>query len=183
MRISPSDSVLVLVDMQPSFMANIYEIERVTARCKFLLEIAQLLEIPVLATEQYPERMKGTLPELAALLPKHPFAKMAFSCCGSEEFQKALRALGREQVILIGIETHICVTQTTLDLIEEDFLPYLVADAISARTREMHKIGLKRLQDSGALLAHSESVAYEWAVTAEHPKFKEMLAIVKRYAG
>lgn len=183
-KANAENSVVIVIDEQPTFLAAIYESERVLNRTEFLLKIAKLLGIPVIATEQYSERMGGTEPRVARLLPagEVPFAKMSFSCCGCGGFLARLEATGKRQAILVGIETHICVSQTAADLITAGYEVIVCPDAVSARTLEMHKIGMERMRDSGILPMHSEAVAYEWLGSAEHPKFREALAIVKRYA-
>lgn len=178
MLASAANSVLILVDVQPKFLAPIYQAERVLDRSKFLLQVAQLADIPVFATEQYPERMGPTHESLL------PFAevvepKMRFSCFGCKSLEGWLADKGKKQVIVAGIETHICVNQTVHHLQELGFDAILAEDAISARTAEMHANGIARMRTLGATVAHSESIAYEWLQGADHPKFRQLLEIVK----
>ncbi len=177
------DSILIVVDEQPSFMQTIWEAERVLRRTEFLLRIAALVGVPIVATEQYPSRMGGANPRLLPHIPEPPIGKMSFSCWGSEAFANRLERTGRRQPILVGIETHICVSQTAADLLNSGFEVVVCPDAVSARTVEMHKLGMERMRDSGALPMHSESVAYEWMGTADHPAFREALKIVKEYSA
>jgi nicotinamidase-related amidase len=174
------DSVLVVVDMQPTFLAAIDRAAEVVRRCRFLLEVAQMFDVPILMTEQYPERMGGTERSLAPFAPA--ISKMRFSCWGVPEFDEALERTGRRQVLVAGIETHICIGQTALDLIDGEFNTFVVSDATSARSREMHEVGLTRLRDIGATVLHSESVVYEWMRSADHPRFRDVLQLVKRDA-
>ena len=179
-------SVLVLVDMQPSFLQPIDGGERVSQRCAFILEIAELLGVPILATEQYPSRMGGTDERLLPILAKAnvtPYPKMSFSCAGCEPFLDQLESLDSRQVVLIGIETHICINQTTHELLDRDHSVLVCGDAVGARDAAMHEIGLERMRNAGAVIAHSESIAYEWLHTADNSKFKEALGIVKRFAA
>ncbi len=183
MRLRAEDSVLVVVDIQPNFMTTVVEAERVVKQSRFLLEVARILDVPVLATEQNPARMGGTDARLLDLIPGSPLPKMAFSAYGAPGFADALTDSGRSQVVIVGVETHICVTQTALDVMNEVGLDaFVVADAVSGRGAEAHAIGLQRLADSGAFLPHSESVVYEWMGTAEHPRFRDVLAVVKAQA-
>lgn len=175
-----TDSILIVVDEQPKFMAAIWERERVLARSDFLVQIAVLLGVPVVATVQNPDRMGGLDARFDAL---DPIAKMSFSCGGAPEFVARLKALDRRQVVLVGIETHICVSQTAMDLLVADYEVIVCPDAVSARTVEMHKLGMERLRDSGVLPMHSEAVAYEWLETAENPDFRPALKLVKEFAG
>jgi nicotinamidase-related amidase len=172
-------SVLLVVDEQPAFMQSIWEADRVVRRTEFLLQVCSLLGVPSLATEQNRERMGGTNACLLLHLQRPPFGKMAFSCCGSVEFTTALKETGRRQVVLVGVETHICVSQTAIDLLNDGFEVMVCPDAVSARSVEMHKIGMERMRDSGVLPIHSEAVVYEWLGSAEHPAFRDALKLVK----
>ncbi len=175
----PFQSVLVVVDLQPSFLSGIDGAERVLARSEFLVRAANLLEVPCIATEQYPSRMGGTAPQIAEALRDAPILpKMHFSCCGSEAFEDRLPS-ERPQVILIGIETHICVCQTALRLLARGKDVLVCADAVGARDDARHRLGLERMSAEGVQIAHTESIAYEWMDSAEHPRFREVLALVK----
>lgn len=180
-RPRPENSVLVVVDIQPKFMAAIHEAERVSARSLFLTKVAKILEIPILATEQNMDRMGPTEPAIAALVDQ-TFGKMCFSCGGCTPFMEALAATGRKQAILVGIETHICVSQTALDLQAAGYDVVVCPDSLSARTQDRHKLGMERMRDAGIVPIHTEAVAYEWLQTAEHPRFREALAVVKEHA-
>jgi nicotinamidase-related amidase len=170
---------LIVVDLQPSFLKAIHESERVLARSEFLARAAHLLEVPALATVQNPDRMGGLDERFLPLLSRPVESKMAFSCMGCAPFVEALEALGRKQAVLVGIETHICITQTALHLLDKGFQVVVCPDAASSRTLDRHEIGLHRLRDAGVALAHSESVAYEWMGGANHPKFRQALELVK----
>lgn len=173
------DSLLVVVDIQPSFMAGIHESERVLRRSEFLIDSAQLLGVPIVSTEQYPSRMGGLDPQIAMRLPDKPWPKMAFSCWGSDAFRNTVESAGKRCVVLVGIETHICVTLTALDLLNNGYQVFVCPDAVSARSMEMHKLGMERMRDSGAIASHTETLVYEWMGTADHPKFRDVLALVK----
>jgi nicotinamidase-related amidase len=182
-KLDPRNSVLVLIDIQPLLTKTIFEIDRVLARIGFLVKVANLLEIPILVTEQNPARMGSTVPELAKLLPKQEvIPKMAFSAFGSKEFCAAIEGCGRTQFVLAGLETHICVSATAQDLIDRNVEVVVCPDAVSSRSLEAHKLGMERIRDAGIVPAHTESVAYEWIGNAEHAEFKSFLAIVKGQA-
>lgn len=178
---SRGQSALVVVDIQETFLNPIWEKERVVARSLFLIESAKVLGIPVLATVQYATRMGGLVPEIAAALPDGCAAtdKLCFSCYGAEEFAANLAATGRRQVVLCGIETHICVNQTCHDLLQAGYGVGLPWDALSSRSRENHENALSRMQSVGAVLTNSESVVYEWLYQSGTPEFKEVLKLVK----
>lgn len=178
------ESFLVVVDVQPKFMSGMYEAQRVVRRTEFLARLAHLLGVPVIATEQNPERMGSTDPALAELVGK-AIPKMRFSCTGVPAFDQAVERMagkGRNQAVLVGIETHICVSQTAMGLIEMGFDVLVGVDALSARTIDRHEVGLARLRDVGVSAAHTESIAYEWLEAADHPKFRDALDLVKRFA-
>lgn len=179
---SRENSILVVVDLQDSFLAPIEARKEILARSRFIVEIAHLLGVPILATEQYASRMGGTHADLSeaigASVPR--IDKLCFSCMGASQFEEALLASGKRQVVLVGIESHICITQTALDLRTAGYDLFLCADALGARSKEAHEIALKRLQSEGCKLTHTESVCYEWLRTAEAAEFRDALAIVKR---
>lgn len=176
------ESVLVVIDVQPTFLKAIHERERVVSRTRFLARAANALGIPILATEQYATRMGGTHEDVEADLEDAPrFDKLAFSAAGCPAFMDALASLGRMQAVLVGIETHICVNQTSHHLLQSGFEVLLAADAVSARTASMHEIGLGRIGAAGAAIAHSESIVYEWMLGGDHPKFREVLETVKAF--
>lgn len=179
-KLDPTRSVLLVVDMQPAFLRGIHEVERVIARSTFIARVAESMGVPVLATEQNPDRMGGTHPELAPHTGV-PFPKMAFSCLGCEDLASALEFTGRRQAVIVGIESHICVGQTAQDLLAMGYEVAVCPDGISAGTLEAHKLGMERMRDAGVVPVHTEAVAYEWMGTADHFVFRQVLDLVKRY--
>ena len=179
-KLEPTRSVLIVVDVQPAFLRGIHESERVLARATFLARAAEALGVPVLATEQNPDRMGGTHPELAPHVGA-PFPKMTFSCIGCEDLVSAMEFTGRRQAVLVGIESHICVGQTAQDLLALGYEVAVCPDGVSAGSLEAHKLGMERMRDAGVVPVHTEAVAYEWMGTAEHGAFRQVLELVKRY--
>lgn len=179
-KLDPTRGVLLVVDVQPNFLKGIFEAERVLARTTFLARAAETLGVPVLATEQNPDRMGGTHPDLAPHVGA-PFSKMAFSCVGCEDLASALEFTGRRQAILVGIETHICVGQTAQDLLALGYEVAVCPDAVSSGSLEAHKLGMERMRDAGVVPVHTEAVAYEWMGTADHFGFRQVLELVKTY--
>lgn len=177
-----SESVLIVVDVQPSFLKAIHEEERVVRRSEFLARVASLLGVPVWGTVQNVDRMGGLEPSIEALLTDPADPKMAFSCMGCIPFVSRLEASGRKQMVLVGIETHICVSQTAHHLLDQGFEVAVCADAVSARSLDRHEIGLSRIRDAGAAVVHTESIAYEWMHGADHPRFREALEVVKAFS-
>lgn len=182
MLVTLERSALVVVDIQPNFLAPIHRGQEVLQRAKFLVEAAGELGVPIFASEQYPDRMGGTEESLSALLRRYDATvegKMRFSAGGCPGFWEWLERHERDEIILVGIESHICVLQTGHELIQTGCVVYLAADAISARTEQMHQIGIERLRHLGAEVGHSESFVYEWMQSAEHPQFRDILKLVK----
>ena len=181
MRADLDESILVLVDIQPPFMKVIHEAERVVERSSFLVQAAGVLGVPSLGTTQYAARMGELDPKLAGFVTGQVFDKMHFSAFKAGRFAEVLEETCRRQVVLCGAETHICITQTAIDLLEAGYDVMVPMDAVSSRTPDSCKIGFKRLRDLGVELVHSESLVYEWLDTAEHPRFKEVLGLVKAF--
>ena len=184
-KADPEQCVVLVVDIQPTFMAAIEDANRVTRRSEFLLKIAKLVGVPVLASEQYPDRMGPTDRRITSLLPlgAAPHAKLCFSCGGCGQLMAALGQLKRKQVVLVGIETHICITLSALDLLRTGYEVFVCPDAVGARSMEMHKLGMERMRDSGVMPTHTETLAYEWLGSADHVRFREALEIVKAHAA
>jgi len=181
-RLAHSDqSVVVVVDLQPTFLAAIYESDRVLRRAEFLMQVAHLLEVPIVATVQNQARMGGMLERLNEWIGDGALNKMRFSCCGAPGFDENLTRLQRRQAILVGIETHICVHQTACDLLDRGMSLFVAADAVSASSQDRHQLGLERMRAQGVTLAHSEAIAYEWLGTADHPRFRDVLQLVKSH--
>ncbi len=176
-------SILVVVDIQPTFIKAIEGIDAALRRCKFLIECAQVLGVPSIATEQYPERMGGTHPEVLDLLDGAALPKMRFSCCGAPGFMEALERSGRKQAVLVGFETPICVCQTAHALLAAGYEVIVAEDATGSRGAEAQRITIDRLRAAGAIVAHTESIVYEWMGGADHPHFKTVLNVLKKYAG
>lgn len=179
-RLTAGQSVLVVIDLQERFRDLIHGMDQVLERTERLIGFCQQLGIPVLVTEQYPHGLGVTVPEIrAAIRPFTAFEKMAFSCAGSDAFNAALRATGRSQVILCGIETHVCVYQTACDLLREGRQVALAADAVSSCRPADRDLGLQRLRDVGADLMGSQMIMFEILREAGTPEFKRVSAYLK----
>jgi nicotinamidase-related amidase len=169
---------LLAVDLQAKFLESIWEQERVVRRARFLIEVANLLEIPVIATTQNASRL-GDLHPLIAEKVSQIVPKMSFSCWKDPQFQGIFQDLNRPQVVIVGVETHICVGLTANDLLGQYYQVVVCPDAVSSSDQERHKLGMERLRDSCAMPIHTEAVAYEWMETADDPHFRSMLQMVK----
>jgi len=130
--------------------------------------------------EQVPESLGPTIPEIAELLSGiEPIAKASFSCCGREDFNAKLTGLSRDQIILAGIETHVCIYQTARDLIERGLRVHVVADAVSSRALANKETALLRLTAEGAKMTSTEMVLFDLLKTADHPKFRQIAKLIK----
>ena len=180
-----ANSVLVLIDFQPSFTKTMPLVHRAEHRAKFLVEIATLLEIPIIYSEQNPARMSGTSTKLLPSLKSGGatrIEKMMFSCSGCSDFDSALKDAQRQQVIIAGVEAHICVCQTAIRLLDKGYQVFVCEDAIEARFPFAVANGLQRMSNAGSQIVLTESIAYEWMGSADHPKFRDALNLVKTYA-
>lgn len=170
-------SVLLVIDMQPNFLAAIHEADRVLNRTIFLVRVAKTLGVPIFVTEQYPDRMGHTHEELLPHLESARVSgKMVFSAFPLLE---AWRTPEKDQVVICGIETPICVNQTAHDAREAGLSVFVAEDAVGGRSEMMHRNGLERMRSIGCEIAHGDSIVYEWMRTAEHPHFRDILKIVK----
>lgn len=173
-------TALVVIDVQAKLVKSMHQLEALIDNQSRLIRGMAALEVPMLCTEQNPQGLGATIPELAALLPGvESISKNCFSCGDSPAFMQALAALGRKSVLLAGIETHICVYQTALGLIQAGYHVEVVADACSSRRPENIQIGLYKANNAGAEITCVETALFELLKVAEGPRFKEILQIVK----
>jgi nicotinamidase-related amidase len=173
-------SVLVLIDFQERLFPHVVGHERVLSRIDLLIHAAKLMQVPVLLTEQYPKGLGRTIEEIRQALPEtQPLEKVDFSCVAAPGFPEILSALRRDQIVLAGIETHICVAQTALDLSSQGANVVVVADATSSRRPLDAQTALERLQRHGLTVITAESVVFEWLRRAGTEVFKELQPKVK----
>ncbi|HVS12768.1 MAG TPA: isochorismatase family protein [Thermoanaerobaculia bacterium] len=183
-------SVVLAIDLQGKLMEMIHRPELVVSATRRLLRLADLFAVPVVLTEQYPRGLGPTHPELLAdferlAVERRRVEKGGFSCCGEPGFEQALAELqpgssrGRLQVVIAGIEAHVCVLQTVLGLIEQGVDCHLCWECVSGRGAEYRQWALARMQQAGAAITNHESVGFEWARTKDHPRFKEMSQLFK----
>lgn len=175
------DSQLLVIDMQERLLSAMPEEPRtlVLTNTAMLLDAAGLLEIPVLHTEQYPKGLGPTHDTLRSHFADQPaLEKTCFSCCGAPGFEPRLRDAGR-QIIICGIEAHVCVLQTAMQLHEKGFAVFVVADAVCSRSKHHYKNALARLAQAGISITNSESVLFEWMRDAKHPHFKSISKLIR----
>jgi nicotinamidase-related amidase len=183
-------SIVVIIDLQGKLMEMIERPALVRAATVRLLKLAELFEVPVLMTEQYPRGIGGTHPEVrvafeALSVPKRLLEKTSFGCCGEPGFQQLLEELRpgldrtRRQMVVAGIEAHVCVMQTVLELLRQGSQVHLCWECVSGRGAEYRRHALDRMVQAGAVLTNHESVGFEWARRKEHTAFKAMSHLFK----
>ena len=178
--LSQNDCRLVVVDVQGKLAQLMHDKDTLFKNIRILIQAAKILNIPILWCQQVPEALGPTIPEITELLAdSRPINKSSFSCCGCEEFNKGTEKLGRKQILLCGIETHVCVYQTAVDLLAKNFEVTILADAVSSRTPSNKDIGLKRMAAQGADISSTETALFEILKTAQHPNFKQIARLVK----
>ncbi len=179
-RVNRAQVGLVVVDIQEKLLPAMFEKERVLQNCARLIRGARILGVPVVATEQYRKGLGSTVPEIAAAMENFaPLEKLTFSACGAETWPAAFTKAGVSDFILCGIECHVCVTQTCLDLLDSGFRVFVVADATSSRTAENYRAGLERMRDARAVIVSTEMILFELLGKAGTDEFKQVLKLVK----
>lgn len=175
MLLKKEKSCLILVDVQDKLTPLVQEWEKMVERCQWLLQLATTLNVPYLISEQYPKGLGKTISPLQNFNSQEiSIEKCAFSCWGDPIFQEKLKLMNRNQIILIGIETHVCMLQTALDLKSSGFDVFVVVDATGSRFEIDKKYALKRMKQAGVVLITSEMVFFEWVRKAGTPEFKTL---------
>jgi nicotinamidase-related amidase len=173
---------LLVVDIQEKLLPPIFQKEQLVRNAKLLIRAANLLKIPAIVSTQYAKGLGGTVPEVASLLPEtEAIDKNLFSCFGSDVFCTLLKRLpgNRNTLLLCGMESHICVTQTAMAALREGYIVHVASDAVSSRTEWNWKIGLDRMRAAGAVISSTEMMIYELMRSSASPAFKEMLPYLK----
>ncbi|MGD0021828.1 MAG: hydrolase [Smithellaceae bacterium] len=178
--LSRNAAVLVIVDIQGNLAQSVFDKENLFANAIKLIKGFKVFNLPIIVTEQTPQKLGQTIPQISAELEGiKPIAKETFSCWADVHFREKLEALSRRYIVLLGIESHVCVYQTALDLISKGYNVHLVADAVSSRTKDSRDIGLHAMKSAGAQLASTEMVLFELLYTAADPQAKDIFKIVK----
>jgi nicotinamidase-related amidase len=176
-----AQTALVIIDMQEAFRSSISDFAEVAARIALMAHAAQLLGLPVVVTEQYPKGLGRTAGEICAVLPAalEPIEKTAFSSCGAQAFVAELERIGARQTLVCGIEAHVCVNQTTHDLLARGYQVHLLAECITSRAAHNREAGLAKMQQSGALPSSIEMALFELMRDAAHEQFKAVQKLIK----
>ncbi len=179
-RLNSAETALLVVDVQEKLVPKIAGAAALVRNIAFLIDACKALGVPVSATEQYPKGLGPTVAELAARLPANLPDKLAFSSCAVPAIVDGFRRGGRPKVIVAGIETHVCIMQTVLDLRALNFRVFLPVDAVGSRYRIDHDTAIERLRDAGAILVTSEMAAFELTGVAGTAQFKEISRLVQQ---
>ena len=180
-KLDAEKTVLVVIDVQerlvPAMPEDIYL--RLRNTVAMLVEVAGLLGIPVVTTEQYPKGIGHTVPELAAACNETVIEKVSFGCCGEPNFLKALKNTGRTQVLITGMEAHVCVYQTVLGLLEDGYYVHLIRDAVCSRNKTDYLAGVANAGQAGAVVTTAETVMFQMLQESTHEQFRAVSKLVK----
>jgi len=178
--LTADNAVLLVIDFQGNLAQAMAGRDFLFENARKMIRGVQVFDIPLIVTEQIPDKLGPTIPEIAGLFQgKTPIAKESFSCWQNPRFMETLKKTSRRQILMTGIETHICVYQTALDLLSAGYEVYIVADAVSSRTAGNREVGLQMMRDAGGKLTCTEAVLFELLKTAASEKFKDIFRIVK----
>ncbi|OGO14670.1 MAG: hydrolase [Chloroflexi bacterium RBG_16_48_7] len=174
------NTILIAIDFQEKLVRAMYQKEKLIENTQKLIKGLQVLEVPVISTEQNPQGLGVTIPEIASLFPEYrALPKFSFSCCSDRDIARDIGNSGRSQVLIAGIEAHVCVYQTAMDLMRLGYEVQIVSDCVSSRSPENINVAIERLRSEGAKITSLEMALFELLGKAEGPKFKEISKIVK----
>ena len=180
MLIDKSNTILLIIDVQEKLFKKIINKKKLEKNSGVLIKTFKLLNLPIFITEQYPEGLGKTIKTLSDLFTNEVrFEKSSFSCAHDAQFKKVLKKQKRKQILLLGIETHVCVLQSAFDLQYEGYIPYVITDAVGSRNMEDHESALTRLITNNINILTTEMVVFELLKNFKHPKFREISKLIK----
>jgi nicotinamidase-related amidase len=179
-RLNRDNILFVFMDLQEKLLMKIPEVQRLLSRNELLIAAANVLGLPYMLTSQYRKGLGEIAGSLRDKIKVPVLDKTSFSCMGDETVAKEVDKSGRRSLVISGVETHICVLQTCLDLLAKGFQVSVVADAVAARTETDHELGLKRMESAGAMLVTAEMVIYELLGRSDTDAFKKILPLIKQ---
>jgi nicotinamidase-related amidase len=180
LMLTVEDTLLVIVDIQEKLWRAMHEKEAMLENAVKMVQAAKILGLPMLWTEQNPHGLGPTVPEIRELLvDMEPISKLSFSCAGEPRFQEELERMDRDQILVAGMESHVCVYQTVVDLLDLGYEVEVLIDAVSSRTLENKSLGLTKCEMNGAGLTSVETAIFELLRSAEGEEFKQILKVVK----
>jgi len=175
-----SDTILLIIDIQERIALVMKEKDKIVKNTQHLIELAKMINIPLVVTEQYPKGLGRTVSELQSSIPGYkPIEKTTFDCCGEPSFLSEIKKFGKKKIIVTGMETHVCVLQTTTSLLQAGFVTHVVQDAICSRTRENWQTGLAFMHDAGAVVTCTETVLFQLLRVAGTEEFKKISQRIK----
>ena len=172
-------TVFVLVDVQEKFVPVIDNIDTVIKNSNILIQASQILNMPLVVTEQYPQGLGKTSDKILLPEKRYLIEKVHFSCFGSEEFSTKMKELGAESIVLFGVEAHVCILKTALDALKNGLEVYVVADAVSSRTQENKWLALDRMRQAGVFVVSTEMILFQLLDKAGTEEFKQISKLVK----
>ena len=178
--ISTDNTALIIIDIQGKLATLMHDKDHFLQQTCALIQGAKILQLPIIWAEQLPDKLGATVPEVAQLLAElKPYAKSSFSCCGDAALSAEIAKLNKQYFLVAGIETHICVFQTVIDLLARDKIVHVLADATSSRTLSNKMIGLQRMEKSGAIISSVEMSLFEILAKAGGEQFRAISKVVK----
>jgi nicotinamidase-related amidase len=178
--INQQDVALVIIDIQDKLAAVMKNKAEAVSNCLHLIELAKLFQIPILLTEQYPQGLGPTLPEIREALPSYaPFEKLSFNCCQEKGFPERVASMGKKKLLLTGMEMHVCVLQTGLGLMKEGYTVHVVRDAVCSRTEKNLKTGIEFLRSAGAVITSTETALFQVLQKSGTQAFKIISSRIK----
>jgi len=175
-----NESMLLIIDVQERLAAVMKEKDKIVKNMQHLIDLAKMIDLPIVVTEQYPKGLGRTVPELQSNIPGcKPIEKTAFDCCSESSFLSTINKLGKKKIIVTGMETHVCVLQTTISLLQTGFVTHVVQDASCSRTKENWKTGLMFMHDAGSVLTCTETVLFQLLKVAGTEEFKRISKRIK----
>jgi nicotinamidase-related amidase len=180
LRIFASNTVALVIDIQEKLFPHIDNHNNLQSNCEILLSGLNVLNIPILVTEQYPKGLGPTVKSISGLIKDfNPIEKLTFSCCGENKFLETLKEHGKRNVLICGIEAHVCVLQTVMDMIERGYHPVIIEDCVSSRKPSDRETAIKRMAREGVIITTYESILFELCEVAGTDQFKQISNLVK----
>jgi nicotinamidase-related amidase len=178
--LNKEEALVLIIDIQERLAPAMKEKDKVVKNCQHLIELAKMYNIPVVMTEQYPKGLGKTIPEIQSFLPDlKPIEKSSFSCCGQSAFLAEIKKTGRKKVIVTGMETHVCVLQTVIDLMKDGLVPHVVQDGVCSRSDENWKTGIEFMRGAGAVITCTETVLFQLLKGSGTEEFKKISQRIK----
>lgn len=180
MRIPRDNTVAIIIDIQERLVPHIHDNETIAGNTEILIKGMQVLGIPIHVTQQYSKGLGHTIPRIESLFESFGFIeKTAFSCCDEQDLVRALKATGKKYVLIAGIESHVCVLQTVIDLMDQGYVPVVIEDCVSSRKPSDKSIAMERMRSEGAIISSYESILFELCRFSGTEEFKSISKLVK----